>query len=80
MAEPESGPHTRELVKDEPLYHPPVWYDLPTRGRRKGESRPCAHCGVLAPMQVSQKDSAAMLKAEHDRWGPVLKAANIQPQ
>ena len=32
------------------------------------------------PMQVSQKDSAAMLKAEHDRWGPVLKAANIQPQ
>ena len=32
------------------------------------------------PMQLSQKDSAAMLKAEHDRWGPVLKAANVQPQ
>jgi len=32
------------------------------------------------PMQVSQKDSAAMLKAEHDRWGPILKAANVQPQ
>jgi len=32
------------------------------------------------PMQVSQQESAAMLKAEHDRWGPILKAANVQPQ
>ena len=32
------------------------------------------------PMLMSQTDSAAMLKAERERWRPVLQAANVKPQ
>jgi tripartite-type tricarboxylate transporter receptor subunit TctC len=32
------------------------------------------------PMSVSEQEAASMLKAERERWQPVLKAANIKPE
>ena len=32
------------------------------------------------PMSLSQQEAASMLKAERERWQPVLKAANIKPE
>jgi len=32
------------------------------------------------PMSVSQQEAVNLMKAEHDRWEPILKAANIKPQ
>jgi tripartite-type tricarboxylate transporter receptor subunit TctC len=32
------------------------------------------------PMLSGPEETAALLKADHDRWGPILKAANVVPQ
>jgi len=32
------------------------------------------------PLLATPKETASMLNAERDRWGPVLKAANVVPQ
>lgn len=32
------------------------------------------------PMSVSQAEAASMLKAERERWQPILKAANVKPE
>jgi putative tricarboxylic transport membrane protein len=32
------------------------------------------------PMSSNPKETAALLRADHERWEPILKAANVVPQ
>ena len=32
------------------------------------------------PMSSNPKETATLLRADHDRWAPILKAANVVPQ
>ena len=51
-----------------------------TRVVQSPETVEAFHKYGYEPMAISQQESASLLKAERERWRPVLKAANIKPE